>query len=93
MSDNNIVPQHHLADYLQPGTRVWFRLSQRNEKGDMVDKLFGDSGDITYQGYTTVANSVYLVFDRVMGAGRKAKTESFAINAAHCPYIGPYTGQ
>lgn len=78
--------------YLQPGMQVWFRIQQMNERGKLVEKLFGSSRDLTYQGYTTIANATYLIFDRVIGAGKKARTEQFAINAAHCAHIGPVTG-
>jgi len=79
-------------EYLRPGMQVWFRIQQINDKGKLVEMLFGASGDVAYQGYTTIANATYLIFDRVTGAGKKAKTEQFAINAAHCPHIGPHGG-
>lgn len=86
------LPTGFIPDYLQPGMRVWCRIKHLNDKGRLIEKLYGSAGDVTYQGYTQVANATFLVFDRVEGAGRKAKAESFAINAAHCPYIGPYVG-
>lgn len=78
-------------DYLKPGMPVWFRIQLINERGKLIEKLFGLSGDLTYQGYTTIANATYLIFDRVVGTGKKAKSEQFAVNAAHCPHIGPVT--
>lgn len=94
MIETNTPPVNaHIDNYLLPGMRVWFRAQHVNERGKLVEKLYGVSGDLTYQGYTTVANSVFLVFDRVDGTGRKARTEQFAVNAAHCPHIGPYRGQ
>jgi hypothetical protein len=83
----------HIEHYLQPGMRIWFRSQHVNDKGKLVEKLYGVGGDLTYQGYTTIVNATYLVFDHVEGTGRKAQTRSFAVNAAHCPHIGPYRGQ
>ena len=83
----------HLKDYFQPGKRFWIRTQYINDKGKLIEKVHGLTGDLTYRGYATVANSVFLVFDRVEGTGRKARTEQFAVNAAHCPHIGPVQGQ
>lgn len=82
----------YIRNYLQPGMRVWFRTQHMSDKGKLVEKLYGIGGDVTYQGHTTFANAVYLVFDQVEGTGRKAKTKNFAVNAQHCPHIGPCQG-
>lgn len=79
-------------DFFRPGQQVWFRARQLNDKGKVVEMLYGLSGDLTYQGYTTFGNAVYLIFDRTEGAGKKAKMEQFAVNAFHCQHIGPYIG-
>lgn len=93
MTDTTPPANGYVADFLSPGMRVWFCTQRVNDKGKLVETVFGSAGDITYVGYTQVVNATYLVFDRVVGAGRKASTEQFAVNAAHCPHIGPYTGR
>lgn len=90
MSETTPPTSGYHADYLQPGMRVWYKRQQLNDKGKLVEMVFGTAGDLTYQGYTTIANATYLIFDRVAGAGRKAKTEQYAVNAFHLPHIGPY---
>jgi len=92
MTDLTTPTEGYIADYLYPGRRIWFRCQYINDKGKMVEEVFGNNGDVTYQGYTTVANATFLVFDKVSGAGKKAKAEQFAINATHCPHIGPFCG-
>ena len=93
MSETVLPDDGLMKDFLTPGMRVWFRCQHVNDKGKLVEKLYGLAGDLTYQGYATIANATYLVFDRVEGTGRKAKTEQFAVNTAHCPHIGPFRGQ
>jgi hypothetical protein len=93
MTETTPPEDGYIRNYLQPGMRVWIRAQYVNDKGKLVEKLYGLAGDLTYQGHTTFANAVYLVFDLVQGSGRKAKTEQFAVNTYHCPHIGPYQGQ
>ena len=92
MAETTPPTQGYHEDFLRPGMNVWFRTQQVNDKGKLVETLYGVCGDLTYQGYTTIANATYLIFDRIEGAGKKAKSEQFAVNAAHCPHIGPHGG-
>jgi|GEM_PF-3827817 len=93
MTDNTPPTTAYIADYLVPGMHVWFCTQRMNDRGKIVETLYGTGGDITYVGYTQLANVTFLIFDRVEGAGKKSRTEQFAVNGAHCPHIGPYRGR
>ena len=93
MVENTTPIDGLVTAYFRPGMRAWFCTQRVNDKGRLVEQVYGIAGDITYVGFAQVANATYLVFDRVEGAGKKAKTEQFAVNASHCPHIGPYIGR
>ena len=84
MAGNESNNYSEFKEHIKSGKKVWF--IARNEKGEL--ETFGSGGDVIYAGYQSIGTSTYLIFERVIGSGKKAKLEAVTFHADDVRRIG-----